>query len=117
MKKLLLLSLLSVILLSSSCKKDAETETRMKATMTYELDVVEQDNISHYIIQTSMDASDWTDMGMILAAEDGMEHKYSIDIDVSRFYKKGERFYQRTLSYDKGVSAPKISKVTSIIFD
>lgn len=103
-----------------SCKKDVQIETKLKVTMTYELDVVEQDNISHYIVQVSTDNGViWENAGMILAKENlvSMEHDYVISIDISKWYERGKTFSQRTLSFDKGSTIGKSSWVTSQVFD
>lgn len=119
MKKFLsILLLVSMSLLA--CQKDMKTETKLKVTMTYELDVVEQDNISHYVIQVSTNNSaTWEDAGMILAEENttGMDHKYAISIDISKWYVKNKTFYQRTLSFDKGSTNGKASWITSQVFE
>ena len=115
MLKLLIL-IVSTSLLFSCTKEKQEFNIQVPVEMEYSWDVVEQDNVNHYIVQVSNDGKIWTDVAVMLAETAGMEHEYIVKVDVSRYYNKDTRFYQRVISNDNDGKF-QISKITSIFFE
>lgn len=100
MKKLLILLLSAVVVLVSCTKDKTVAKPDEVLTAKVEFSVATQDNMSHYIVEISVDGREWQDAGMVMASDKASDN-YTINIDVTRFLGESKTIYVRTKGIDR----------------
>lgn len=110
MKKFLfyftVMTLLLGVLSCTSCKPNHDNLNDGRPSyLNYEFSVDDQINVQQYEIEVSLTGNvdkpeDWTTAGMLLANTGGLTHKYTLQVEVTRWFKEAKIIYSRIKSID-----------------
>lgn len=90
---------LSLMLITVSCTKSTEQRSQEPVTLDIEFGVAEQENVSHYVIETSVNGVTYSDAGVVFATTN-MEEVYQTTIDATNLFSQSKTVFTRIKSVD-----------------